>query len=116
MLHPGYNDCKLLVVGNEPGRSNGLQAVAIGQTSMSHSPEDSNYASFWPDAPMPTAPMELLQPHSAHEQDGVTDRAPQRRRRSSSRYSSIAEDDQVFPRVAAQFRLQRPFDLRAVGR
>jgi hypothetical protein len=86
-------------------RSNGLQAAAVGLASMSELPEDTNYASFWPDAPMPTV-LDLLPPPSASAQDpaqepeGLADRAPQRRRRSSSRYSHVAEEDQVCTSVA----------------
>lgn len=63
--------------------------------SMSEPTEDKNYASFWPEAPMPTV-LDLL-PASTHDaalnSEGVTDTVPQRRRRSSSRYHQYVDDE-----------------------
>lgn len=88
------------------GPSNAPRAVSVGlfMASMLTPPEDTNYASFWPDAPMPTV-LELLPPSAREEPpqdpDGVSDRAPQRRRRASSRSNQFVDDDQVRRSVAA---------------
>lgn len=62
---------------------------------MSEPPEDGNYASFWPEAPMPTV-LDLL-PATTQEaaEDPEGGRALHRRRRSSTRYNHDGVSDPV---------------------
>jgi hypothetical protein len=67
---------------------------------MSERPDDPSRASFWPQEPMPTV-LELLpqrapaEPEQPQQPSEDRDKGPHRRRRASSKYHAVPDDEQV---------------------